>query len=410
MSATLRTVSFLAVKDLKRDKKIAMLVIFLLAFSYFNITFFAAFINGVGNTFQNEIVNTATSHIYITPSETGNQKYINDLSSLKKKVELNPDVVATAARINVPLTISYKSKQFSLSAVALKPSDEAYVSTILTYILDGSFLTDQSNDEIVLGRFIAGEQLENTIGRQTFGQLVQGLDVKVGEVVTVTYPDGTKKDYRVKGIVGSDSMAAVSQEVFITFNEGSRVLGISDQASNFLIKINNKYNADSVKKAIMESGIKNVEIKTWIEASSFVGAINAAFGIVTMVTSFVGVIVVISTIGIVIFINTARKKRIIGVLKAIGMSSYEIMLIFLLESVIFGIVGSLVGVGIFSAMTFYTNSNPIALPIGKLYPSLSNDAIVGAALMIIIISLLAGYLPARQASKQKILETIKTVE
>jgi len=160
----------------------------------------------------------------------------------------------------------------------------------------------------------------------------------------------------------------------------------------------------------MESGIKNVEIKTWMEASSFVGAINAAFGIVTMVTSFVGVIVVISTIGIVIFINTARKKRIIGVLKAIGMSSREIMLIFLLESVIFGIIGSIMGVGIFTALTFYTNSNPIALPIGNLYPTLSNDSIISAALMIIIVSLLAGYLPARQASKQKILETIKTVE
>src|SRR3990167_8469404 len=196
MSATLRTVSFLAVKDLKRDKKIAMLVIFLLAFSYFNITFFAAFINGVGNTFQNEIVNTATSHIYITPSESGNQKYITDISSLKKKVELNPDVLATAARLKVPLTISYNNKQVSFSATALKPSDEAYVSTIPNYVIDGSFLTDQGNDEIVLGRYVAGEQIENTYGRQTFGQLIKGLGVKVGGVVTVTYPDGTQKDYR----------------------------------------------------------------------------------------------------------------------------------------------------------------------------------------------------------------------
>ena len=58
--STLRTVSFLAVKDLKRDKKIALLVIFLLAFSYINITFFAAFLNGLGNTFQEEVISTAS--------------------------------------------------------------------------------------------------------------------------------------------------------------------------------------------------------------------------------------------------------------------------------------------------------------------------------------------------------------
>ncbi len=407
---SLRTVTFLAVKDLRRDKKIALLVIFLLSFSYINITFFSAFINGIGNTFQNEIINTATSHIILTPSETTSPKYISDVSALRKKIELIPHVIAIAERTNVPMTITYNNKSMPVAATGVTPSDEAMVSTLQSYVIDGSFLSDQSNDEIVLGRFIAGEKLEDTIGKQTFGALIQGLGVKVGQTVTVTYSNGVKKDYRVRGIVGSDTIATVSQDAYITATEANRVLNISDQASSILVKLDDKDRANSVRQLILEAGVKNVEVRTWSEASSFVGAIQAAFGIVSTVTTIVGIVVVVVTIGIVIFINTARKKRIIGVLKAIGMSSSQIMYIFLLESLIFGILGSILGIGIFSTLLFYTNSNPIKLPIGVLYPSLGSEAMIMAGLLIVISSVIAGYLPARMASRQKILDTIKTVE
>ena len=408
--STLRTVSFLAVNDLKRDRKIALLVICLLTFSYINITFFAAFVNGLGNTFQEEIVNTATSHIIITPSETSGAKYIPNVQSLRKKIELNPDVVATAMHISVPMTISFRDKESSVSSVGIVASEESLVTTTSGYVLSGSFLSDSSSDEIVLGRFIAGERIEDTIGKQRFGQLVQGLGVKVGDVVAVKYPNGISRQYRVRGIVGSDGFSAISQQAFITAKEAESVLGISDKASAVLVKLNDKYNADAVKKFILEQGVKSVEVKTWSEASSFVGAINSTFSIVTLATSFVGIMIVIVTIGIVIFINTARKKRIIGVLKAIGMSDQQVRMIFIMESVIFGVIGAILGALAFLAVNYWMALNPIMLPVGPLKPVLAADTVISTMLLIIAASLVAGYVPARMASKQKILETIKTVE
>ena len=69
----MKLIAFLALKDLARDRKIAALVIMLLAFSYINLTFFPAFLNGLSDTFQSEIVDTATSHIIIQPSSDSNQ-------------------------------------------------------------------------------------------------------------------------------------------------------------------------------------------------------------------------------------------------------------------------------------------------------------------------------------------------
>lgn len=406
---SLRTVSFLAVKDLKRDRKIALLVIFLLAFSYINITFFAAFLNGLGNTFQENVINTATSHIIITPSNA-EAKYIPGVSLLRKKIELDNEVIATSTHINVPVTISFRNKQFTVSAIAVTPSEESKVTTTSDFVERGFFISDNTNDEIVLGRFIAGQRLEDTIGQQQFGQLVEGLGVNVGEVVTLKYSNGVEKEYRVRGVVGSEGFSSISQQAFITTKEAESVLGLNNQASSVLIKLQDRYRADIVKKFILDQGVKNVNVKTWEEASSFVGAINTTFGIVNVATALVGVTVVVVTIGIVVFINTSRKKRIIGVLKAIGMSSRQVMMIFVLQSLILGTLGMLLGVGIFETMNYYTSANPIRLPIGDLRLILAPDAVAWASALIIISALVAGYVPARMASKQKILESIKTVE
>ncbi|MCX6816067.1 MAG: FtsX-like permease family protein [Candidatus Aenigmarchaeota archaeon] len=406
-----RTVSFLAMKDLKRDKKIAALVICLLAFSYLNITFFSAFINGLGNTFQDSIINTATSHIFITPSENTNPKYIDDVSALRKKIDLNPDVVGSTVHINVPITITFRNRQMSAQGIGVKASDEATVlDTPTQYVESGSFLSDNSNNEIVLGRYLAGQKLEDTIGKDQFGALLRGLGADVGQVVTVTYPNGVRRDYKVRGIVGSNGFNAVSQAAFITINEADDVLGIQDKASAVLVKLDDRNKADEVKNFILEQGVKNVEVKTWMEASSFVSAITSTFSIVIFVLSFVGIVIVVVTIGIVIFINTTRKKRIIGVLKAIGMSDNQIMMIFITQSVILSIAGVLFGVLLFSGINFFFSQNPIVLPIGSMRTSLGIDSVISTALLIVISALVAGYVPARMASRQKIIDTIKTVE
>lgn len=408
--STIRTVSFLAIKDLRRDKKIAILVVMLLGFSFINITFFSAFINGLGNTFQNEIINTATSHIIITPSENSNLKYIPDISSLRKKVELNPDVVATSIHVTVPITITFRNKQISTSAIAMKPSDEATVTTVPTYVTLGSFLSDGADSEVILGKYIAGERIEDTIGQETFGRLMPGLGVSTGEVVSIKYSNGVEKEYRVRGILSSNGMSQVSQIAYLTLDEAQSVLGINDQASNMLIRLENREMADAVKSFILQQGVKNVEVQTWSEASGFVGAIQSAFGMVIAITSVMGVMIVIVTIGIVIFINTSRKKRIIGVLKAIGMHSNQVMMIFVMQSIILGVLGTAVGIGMFTGLNYYMTANPLKLPIGNLIPVLGTDALINAALLIVIASIIAGYIPARMASKQKILETIKTVD
>ena len=96
---SLKIIPFLAYRDMTRDKKIVLLVIFLVAFSYINLTFFPAFLNGLSNTFQSEIVDTATSHIIIDPNPDSSFTYLNFESSIRNKIDLIPRVVGSSAQI-----------------------------------------------------------------------------------------------------------------------------------------------------------------------------------------------------------------------------------------------------------------------------------------------------------------------
>lgn len=407
----MRTIFFLAFRDMVRDKKIVTLVVFLLAFSYINLTFFPAFLNGLSDTFQNSVIDTGTSHIIIQP-EAERGSYLGFESSTRKKIDLIPGVVGTSSHISSGATVYYKDRQISASLTALVPSDDYSVTTIHSSVSKGEFLSDGDDTYIVLGNFIAGQKIEDTIGKDSgFGQVVEGLGgVDVGEKVTVKFENGVEKEYRVKGIAESTGFSYVAQSVYLTKSEVDSVLATNDKASAILVRLNSKSDADYYKKLILEMGIPNARILTWQEATTFTKNINQTFDIVIFVTTIVGIIIVMSTIGIVIFINTSRKKRIIGVLKAIGMQQSQIKEIYLLESVLFGIAGTLIGIAIVYASMLYFAAKPIFVGLGYLQPMLPLQTAINAVVIMLLSAIVAGYMPARMASKQDILENIKTVE
>ncbi|MBI4019963.1 MAG: ABC transporter permease [Candidatus Aenigmarchaeota archaeon] len=408
----MRIIPFLAFKDMVRDRKIVLLVIFLLAFSYVNLTFFPAFLNGLSNTFQDEIVDTGTSHIIITPRLESNSPYLNFVSSTRKKIDLIPGVAGSSSHIGLSGTVFFEGKQTGVGITALTPSDDSHVTAIGEKILKGDYLSDGDTGEIVMGELIAGRKIEDRIGQTGgFGAATEGLGgVDVGQKVVIRFSNGVESEFRVKGISGSQGFSLVSQTIYMTAMDAEEILGIDDQASSILVRLNNKDDAARYKKLILELGLSNANIQTWSEASTFAEGLNQTFGIVIIVTTIVGIVIVMATVGIVIFINTSRKRRIIGVLKAIGMQKNHLMMVFLFESLLFGLIGTLLGAAIVYSTVYYMNIHPIVLPIGALKPVLLTSTAVNAVAILIASSLVAGYIPSRLASRQEILETIKVVE
>ncbi|MEM3690371.1 MAG: FtsX-like permease family protein, partial [Candidatus Micrarchaeia archaeon] len=136
-------------------------------------------------------------------------------------------------------------------------------------------------------------------------------------------------------------------------------------------------------------------------------------------TLFLGAIAAISllvgAVGIAntMFTSTLEKMREIGVLKALGAKNIDILLIFLLNSALIGLVGGIGGVILGSAASIFINDyagisaggNGMLRFFGSSIISL--PLILGAILIAVAVGVIAGVIPAYRASKLDPVEALK---
>jgi lipoprotein-releasing system permease protein len=125
-------------------------------------------------------------------------------------------------------------------------------------------------------------------------------------------------------------------------------------------------------------------------------------------------ILVISGFGIYNILNVLinQKKREIAILRSIGYESNDINLIFLIQGVILGLVGSILGmlVGYLICLKLSTlsfNSPYLSTKTGKMLISYDLKIYFQAFFLAIFSTLLASILPARSAGKLQPIEIIR---
>ncbi|MBN1214034.1 MAG: FtsX-like permease family protein [Candidatus Lokiarchaeota archaeon] len=176
---------------------------------------------------------------------------------------------------------------------------------------------------------------------------------------------------------------------------------------------NNESIINSVSSEIDDMFNSQVQI---ISPIIYIEAIESTF---SSIESFLGTIATISLIvggiGIMntMFISLIQRKREIGILKALGMKNESLIMVFLSESIIIGLVGSLVGIGmgwifanVFSGYIGDLGTQMMGVEIGIIQPIFTLSLIRDAFFFGIGVSIIFGLYPAWAASR---LEPIKTL-
>jgi ABC-type antimicrobial peptide transport system permease subunit len=135
-------------------------------------------------------------------------------------------------------------------------------------------------------------------------------------------------------------------------------------------------------------------------SSSLAGALNTARFIAALVA---GIALALAVINITNTLLSAVAERIreIGIMKAIGARNWHIGALFLLESLLLGLTGGLVGGTLAWLMTLtLSNLVPIQLPDSPpITLSLPYATVLVATLAVTVVSGIAGLLPAMRAAR-----------
>lgn len=134
-------------------------------------------------------------------------------------------------------------------------------------------------------------------------------------------------------------------------------------------------------------------------------------GISYVLIAFVAISLVVSSImiGIITYISVLERTREIGILRAIGASKHDVSTVFNAETLLVGLTSGLIGVGISALALFPINAIIFNLTgIAGLKAVLPVAAAVILVAISMILTLIAGLIPSRVASKKDPVEALRT--
>jgi putative ABC transport system permease protein len=398
MLSDIRTGLFLALKNIFRKKLLFSLIVLIIALGFINMVFFTSFINGMMHALDDGVITMQYGNIIIQPKE--DDIYIDNADSILRKVRSVSGVSAATRRYDLSAVLTNEQKEKTIGSwmfQAIDPEEEKEV-TITQDFLIGQYLSQNDRDQIVLGAHLAG-----TGGAAKFMPIGEALEVGEGDKITVTYSNGLKKEYRVKGVIdGRDFFAVMS--AYITIKEAEDILNLSNKASNIYVRVPTGQEEQFIRK-FKELGI-NQEIRRWEDKAGQANLISGLFSVVNKIFYAVGIIIIFFTIYVATNINVINNRKQFGILKAIGVRRLTIKLSYVFTAVFYGIFGILLAMAIMKIITVQLAGNPVDTPLGFVYPVLKESLLWTSVFVVFVGTIIGSYIPITKERRKNIISLI----
>lgn len=302
-----------------------------------------------------------------------------------------------------------------MRSVPVEFNDEARITFIMGY------------DEEYLELFEGLESLEPIQGRQlrdvdksktvvgynhVLGTLWAPEAAVLGKNLII---DGQK--FEIVGVLDrtgnpfDDNGVSIPKEMF------REIFDVGDEETQIIVKTQEGLDPEDVAQDIErklrrergeEEGKETFDIQT---AGQLLESFSSIFSVVQAV--FVGIATISLIVGGIGIMNTMytavlERTKEIGTMKAIGAKNSHILLIFLFESGLLGLVGGIIGVGMgvgIAKSVEYIAMQQLGAPY--LQASITPILIIGALLFSFIVGSSSGILPAYQASKLKPADSLR---
>ncbi len=328
------------------------------------------------------------AHVTVEPQE--DEDYIHLYHKLTGDIRGIDGVVGVSPVLSGPATFEYKDKNKNVVIQGIQVDAHDSVLHINDDIVEGSFRDlEVSSNSVVVGDALA-----------------EKLDVEIGDTIDASFPEANPAALKVVGIYDSgtpldETMAITSQSTAQGF------LDVSNVVNSILVRVDDRERAQAISEEIDAMGYPasgwketNPEI---IQTLKLEGTSNAVI---------LGLIIIIASFGIVstLFMAVMEKTKEIGMLMAMGVPRRSIMLIFVMESGILGLLGAVLGVALGAGLAIQMGSYDYGMEVMAGITTIPfvvrlQDAVI-IVLFTFLLNLIAGIYPASRASKLNPVEAI----
>jgi lipoprotein-releasing system permease protein len=355
-----------------------------------------ALMTGLQGEIRDRIVG-ANPHIYVWKT-SGITDYRAEAAILSRQ----PHVVGAAPAILGKALVSAARTEDFVNLTGIDPVLESSVTDLRTAVQQGSIdALDSSNGEGVAGGILLGKDLASKLG------------VAIGDSVTVMTLHGTlspmgflpvPRTLRLAGIFSLGLYEFDSTTGFVSLETAKRMFG-KDQVDLIQLRVDDVYAAPKIARAISEELGEQYFTDDWSEMNR---SLFSALWLEKMAISLtIGLIVMVAALNIVasLILLVMEKHRDIAILKTMGASARSVTVIFMMQGLIIGLVGTAVGAaGGYALSTVLDRYKLIRVPVDvyqvshvPFHVDVSDFVLVIVA--AIVVCFVATIYPSRQAAR-----------
>lgn len=218
----------------------------------------------------------------------------------------------------------------------------------------------------------------------------------------------------------SSLMMSYAKASKLTYDNNLATLGYADEADPISVKIFPRDfeakervldHIDAYNKQVKAAGHDDRAISYTDYMGIIMGSVTDIVNTISLVLiAFVSISLVVSSImiGIITYISVLERKKEIGILRAIGASKRNVANVFNAETFIEGLIAGVFAIIVVVLVSFPVNTWALA---AKQVPNLMSlpvrDALVLIAISVLL-TVVAGLLPARSASKKDPVEALRS--
>ena len=218
----------------------------------------------------------------------------------------------------------------------------------------------------------------------------------------------------------SSLMMSYAKSSQLTYDNNLTTLGYADEADPISVKIFPRDfeakervldHIDAYNKQVKAAGHDEQAISYTDYMGIIMGSVTDIVNTISLVLiAFVSISLVVSSImiGIITYISVLERKKEIGILRAIGASKRNVANVFNAETFIEGLIAGVFAIVVVVLVSFPVNAWALAT---KQVPNLMSlpvrDALVLIAISVLL-TVVAGLLPARSASKKDPVEALRS--
>ncbi len=349
------------------------------------------FIGSLIQGLQMSLVNTTIgSQPQITITGSAKDKLITDYSPLLTGLrEDYPGIRNVSPAADGPALITLPDENFSILLRGLNFEEAQGIYKIKDRLIEGSLPN-------AAGEILIGQQLREEAG------------LNIGDEVKVLAGSGKTAQLKITGIFDLETASLNRSWVLTELSTAQNIFSYGDRLTAIEMQSQDVFAADTLAGAIKANVSSDLKVTDWkAQNAALLSGLNGQSVSSYMIQVFVMISVLLG-IASVLAITVVQKSKQIGILKAMGIQDRTSSQIFILEGLMLGAAGAILGIllGLGLALSFTRFAlKPDGTPVVPLYIDPWFIALSAAA--AVLVSALAALIPARNTSRLDPIEVIR---